>query len=347
MAWLKSLFGMLKEAAADWNDDNVPRLGAALSYYTIFSLAPLLLITISIAGLVFGQEAAQGRIVHQIDGLLGQDGAKAIEGMLENARKPATGLLATLAGIATLLFGATGAFNELRTSLNTVWEVETPKAGGLLGMVKARLLSFTMVLGVGFLLLVSLVLSAALAALDASLDSFFPGGAVLLQVLNSVISLGVVALLFAMIYKVLPDTEVEWRDVWFGAVVTAALFVVGKYAIGLYLGRGAVGSAYGAAASLVIILVWVYYAAQILFFGAELTQVYARRHGSRIGAETATEPSAEPARAIPAKTPPAQVGAAPARSPDAPAPARSPAAVLGGLAVGAGFVLLGWLTKDD
>jgi membrane protein len=285
MSRLKAVFGMLKEAAADWSQDNAPRLGAALSYYTIFSLAPLLLISIGVAGLFFGQEAAQGRIVHQIDGLLGTDGAKTVEEMLENARKPATGTLATMAGFVTLIFGATGAFTELRSSLNTVWEVETPPTRGIFGMVKARFLSFTLVLGVGFLLLVSLVVSAALAAAGSLLDGRLPGGDAVLQALNFVVSLAAVTLLFAMIYKLLPDTHVEWHDVWFGAGVTAALFTLGKTLIGLYLGRSSVGSAYGAAGSLVIILVWVYYAAQILFFGAELTQVYARRHGSRIGSE--------------------------------------------------------------
>jgi membrane protein len=340
MARLTSFVGMLKEAAADWSQDNAPRLGAALSYYTIFSLAPLLLISIGVAGLVFGQEAAQGRIVHQIDGLLGTDGARAVQDMLENARKPATGTLATLAGFVTLLFGATGAFTELRSSLNTVWEVETPPTRGLFGMLKARFLSFTLVLGVGFLLLVSLVLSAALAAAGALFDGRLPGGDAVLEALNFVVSLAVVTLLFAMIYKLLPDTHVEWRDVWFGAGVTAALFTLGKFLIGLYLGRGSVGSAYGAAGSLVIILVWVYYAAQILFFGAELTQVYARRHGSRIGSED----SLPAAKEIESQKAPAAEEAGPpvpaAASGVASAEAVKPVSVLRGLAVSAGLVLV-------
>ncbi len=358
-------FAMLKEAAVDWNDDNAPRLGAALSYYTVFSLAPLLLITISIAGLVFGQDAAQGRIVSQIDGLLGKEGALAVEAILENARKPAAGILATLAGVVTLLFGATGVFNELRSSLNTVWEVETPSSGGLFGMVRARFVSFTMVLGIGFLLLVSLALSAGLAAVDVSLNALFPSAAVVLPALNLIVSLGVVTLLFALIYKVLPDVAIEWRDVWFGAAVTAALFTLGKLAIGLYLGRGSVGSAYGAAGSLVVILVWVYYAAQILFFGAELTQVYARKHGSRLGTpKKSARPAAGNAasgdrlRGAPLPLPVAALPVAALPSAALAAAAlpsvtrkrrlfREPASLAVGLTFSLGLLLLGRLAKGD
>ena len=286
---MKGVFAMVKQAAVDWSDDNAPRLGAALAYYTIFSMAPLLMIAIAIAGMVFGAEAVQGRIVGQIDHLIGRSGAQMVEGMLESARDPGAGTMAAIVGFVTLLIGASGVFNELRNALNQVWEVPKPASRGILGLIKQRFASFLMILVIGFLLLVSLALSAALAAVG---DWFGPAGP-LLQVVNVVVSLGVVTALFAAIFKFLPDTDVEWRDVWFGAAVTAGLFVVGKFAIGLYLGKSSVGSAHGAAGSLVVLLVWVYYAAQILFFGAELTQVYASRRGSRIGNPVGEEPVKE------------------------------------------------------
>jgi membrane protein len=290
----RDLPGMLKEAFTDWKDDQAPRLGAALSYYTIFSLAPLLLIAVAIAGLVFGREAAQGRIVDEIGGLLGTTGGKAIEEMVASARQPSEGALATLAGLVALLFGASGAFNELRQAMNTVWEVPEREGAGLKGLIRGRLLSFAMVVFIGFLLLVSLLASAALAAMGEMMGGSMTGQLHLLQLVNAVVSLGVVTVLFAMIFKFLPDAQpaVAWKDVWIGAFTTAVLFTVGKVAIGLYLGRGTVGSAYGAAGSLLVILVWVYYAAQILFFGAELTQVYASRHGSRKAAPEAAEAGA-------------------------------------------------------
>ena len=279
----RDLPGMLKEAFTDWKDDKAPRLGAALAYYTIFSLAPLLLIAVAIAGLAFGREAAQGRIVDEVGGLLGETGGKAIEEMVRSASKPSEGVLATITGLVALLFGASGAFNELRQAMNTVWEVPEREGGGLKGLIKDRLLSFAMVVFIGFLLLVSLLASAALSAMGELMGGFMTEKLHLLQIVNTVVSLGVVTVLFAMIFKFLPDAQpvVAWKDVWIGAFMTAILFTLGKLAIGLYLGRGTVGSAYGAAGSLLVILVWVYYAAQILFFGAELTQVYASRHGSR------------------------------------------------------------------
>lgn len=283
MGHWRDLPGMLKEAFTDWKDDGAPRLGAALAYYTIFSLAPLVLIAVAIAGLAFGKEAAEGRIVDEIGGMLGEAGARAIQGVVENASRPASGVLATVMGLAALLFGASGAFNELRQAMNTVWEVPDREGGGIKALVKDRILSFAMVLFIGFLLLVSLVLSAGLSALGETMGGFVSEKLRLLEIVNTVVSLGVVTVLFAMIFKYLPDATpaVAWKDVWAGAFMTAVLFTIGKAGIGLYLGRGAVGSAYGAAGSLLVILVWVYYAAQILFFGAELTQVYASRHGSR------------------------------------------------------------------
>ena len=278
------IFGMLKEAFKDWNEDNAPRLGAALSYYTIFSISPLLLISIAVAGLFFGQEAAQGGIVAQMRGLVGQGAAEAIQGMIASSREPVPGVMATLLGTVALLFGAGGAFNELRAALDVIWEIPPRKTGGIVAIVHDRLASFGMVLVVGFLLLVSLVLSAGISAFEVK--GTFPGSGMVLQVLNNGVSLAVITVLFALIFKYLPDAHppVAWKDIWAGAFVTALLFTLGKYGIGLYLGRSSIGSAYGAAGSLVLLLVWVYYSAQILFFGAELTQVYARRHGSRLGA---------------------------------------------------------------
>jgi membrane protein len=289
MGHWRDLPGMLKEAFTDWKDDQAPRLGAALAYYTIFSLAPLILIAVAIAGLVFGKDAAEGRIVDEIGGLVGESGARAIQGVVASAGKPASGILATIAGLAALLFGASGAFNELRQAMNTVWEVPEREGGGIKALIRDRILSFAMVLFIGFLLLVSLLLSAGLSAMGEMMGGVLSAKLHVLQIVNTVVSLGVVTVLFAMIFKFLPDATpaVAWKDVWTGAFMTAILFTIGKVGIGFYLGRGTVGSAYGAAGSLLVILVWVYYAAQILFFGAELTQVYASRHGSRAAADQA------------------------------------------------------------
>jgi len=302
MGRLKTVMSMLKEAFTDWKDDNAPRLGAALAYYTVFSLAPLLVIAIAIAGLAFGHEAAQGRIVAQIQGLVGQAGAEAVQGMLESARKPSSSVWAAILGTVTLILGASGAFTELRGALNVVWEAPPKPGGGIWGAIRDRLLSFAMVLVLGFLLLVSLAMSAGLAAVHSFSVGLWPGAKVLLEIANAVFSFGVVTVLFAAIFKLLPDTKIGWRDVWAGAATTAALFTVGKTLIGLYLGKSSIASAYGAAASLAIILAWVYYAAQILFFGAELTQVYAHRHGSRReapGSAPAVKPAALGPRPVP------------------------------------------------
>jgi membrane protein len=350
----RDILGMVKEAFKDWNEDNAPRLGAALSYYTIFSIAPLLLISIAVAGLVFGAEAAQGGIVTQIQGLVGRDAAEAIQGMLENARKPGQGILATIFGAVTLIFGAGGAFNELRAALDVIWEIPPRKGGGVLGMIRERLLSFAMVLVVGFLLLVSLVLSAGISALEVK--GTFPGSGVVLQVVNNAVSLAVITVLFALIFKYLPDAHppVAWKDLWTGAFITAALFTLGKYAIGLYLGRSSVASAYGAAGSLVLLLVWVYYSAQILFFGAEVTQVLARRHGSRLGLPADTEAAEAPTSAAPSPKDAGRVvrpkSPAPVEPPAPegvePAAPRPPASEVGrGLAMSAVLLLLGFVRK--
>ncbi len=340
----REIVGVVKEALRDWNEDNAPRLGAALSYYTIFSIAPHLLISIAVAGLVFGAEAAQGRIVAQIQGLVGRDAAEAIQSMLENARKPGQGVMATVFGAVTLIFGAGGAFNELRAALDVIWEIPPRTGGGILALICERLASFAMVLVVGFLLLVSLVISAGISAFEVK--GTFPGSGVVLQVVNNGVSLAVITVLFALIFKYLPDAHppVAWKDIWVGAFITAALFTLGKFAIGFYLGRSSVASAYGAAGSLVLLLVWVYYSAQILFFGAELTQVHARRHGSRLGlaaetgAATATPSPKDAGRAVgPKSAPPPSVEPVPLRPP--------PSAVGRGLAMSAALLLLGFVRK--
>ncbi len=294
---LGAIWGLLKETVSEWSEDRVPRLGAALAYYTGFSLAPLLLIMISIAGLVFGREAVQGQIVEQLRGLVGNEGAEAIQGMMQSAARPRTGAFAAAISVATLLFGASGVFGALQDSLNTIWEV-TPKPGrGVLGLIKDRFISFTMVLGMGFLLLVALFVSAALVALGTFLGGILPAPEFVLQAINLVVSFAVITLLFAMIYKVLPDVEIRWGDVWIGAAFTALLFILGKFALGLYLGKSSMSSAYGAAGSLIVVLLWVYYSAQILFFGAEFTQVYANRFGSRVVPDEDAVPITEEARA--------------------------------------------------
>ena len=282
----KGSFDLLKGAAQDFVDDDCPRMAAALAYYTVFSLPPLLFLIITIAGVVLGQEAAEGQVKEQVSSLVGPEAAGQVQTMIENAsERTSGGTLATLIGIVALVFGATGVFAQLQDALNRAWEVEPdPEVGGLKNFIFKRVLSLGMILGIGFLLLVSLALSALLTGAGNAIGSLLGGGAseVLLQVINFVISFVVIALLFAAIYKVMPDAEIAWRDVWAGAAGTAFLFVVGKFLIGLYLGNTDAGSAYGAAGSLAIILLWVYYAAMIILFGAEFTQAWAQRYGKGI-----------------------------------------------------------------
>lgn len=267
----------------EWSKDKVPQLGAALAYYTIFSIAPLVLIAIALAGIVFGEEAARGEIMQQISATVGPSVAEAIQAILAQAQDKATSGMATLIGVAVLLFGASGVFIQLQDALNTIWKVEAKPEGGIWSLVRDRLLSFTVVLGTGFLLLVSLVASAALAALSKYFTpADLPGGAFAWQTLNNLLSFALVTVLFAFIYRVLPDVHVGWRHVWTGALIAALLFTVGKYVIGLYLGRSGTASAFGAAGSLVVILVWVYYSAQILLLGAEVTRSHALYQGAQI-----------------------------------------------------------------
>ncbi|BAZ30200.1 putative ribonuclease BN [Cylindrospermum sp. NIES-4074] len=279
---LQKIWQLLQETFKEWSDDKASRLAAALAYYTIFSIAPLLIIIIAVVGSVFGEEAARGEIVRQIQGLVGRDGAEFIELAIKNASQPQTGRIASIISIFFLLLGATGVFAELQDSLNTIWEVRTKPERGALNVIRQRFLSFAMVLGIGFLLLVSLVVSAALTALITYFNNVLPGIDSIWQIINFLLSFAITTLLFALIFKVLPDAKIAWSDVLIGAVITSLLFSIGKFLLGQYLGNNSFGSAYGAAGSLVVILAWIYYAAQILFFGAEFTQVYARRYGTRI-----------------------------------------------------------------
>ncbi|MDZ4779112.1 MAG: YihY/virulence factor BrkB family protein [Planctomycetia bacterium] len=277
-----SWFALVKQTFQDWQDDKAPRLGAALAYYSIFSLAPLLVVCLAVAGMFFDGDRVFDELEAQLSQLLGDKGAAAVEELLRAAQKPAQGTIATITGAIVLLWGASGVFAQLQDALNTIWEVKPKPGRGVWGTIKSRFLSFTMVLGTGFLLLISLVLSTFLQAVGAWTSRTMGGPEWFLQALNLLGSYAVISLLFAMIFKFVPDAVIRWRDVWIGAAATAALFVVGKWAIGLYLGRGGISTAFGSAASLVLVLVWVYYSAQILFLGAEFTQAYASMYGSRV-----------------------------------------------------------------
>ena len=277
---LSDLRNVFKDSIAAWIADYAPSMGAALAYYTIFSIAPLLVIVIAVAGLVFGADAATGAIFEQLRGMVGDSGANAIQGLVRSASKPATSALAAMVGLVTLVLGATTVLGELQSSLDRIWRAPPEEPRGLWRFFRARVLSFGMILAIGFLLLVSLVLSAAIVAVGSFWGGWFASFRWLLEALNSAISFLIVAALFATIYKVLPRVVIGWRDVTVGAAVTALLFTVGKFLIGLYLGTSGVTSGFGAAGSLVVLLVWVYYSAQIFLLGAEFTSVYAYRFGS-------------------------------------------------------------------
>lgn len=280
----------------EWNEDKVPRLAAALSYYTVFSLAPLLVVIIAIAGLFFGANTAQNQVLGQVQSLIGTQGAQLIAGVLSQTRTISSDLIATVLGLMTIVLGATGVVGELKDSLNTIWNV-VPKPGrGLFGTVFERVLSMAMVMGLGFMLLVSLVLSAALSAIGTFVGSYFGQWVLVAQILDVIISFGGVAVLFALLFKFLPDVRVARRDVWIGALVTAFLFTIGKYALGYYLGNSRLATPFGAAGSLVILFVWIYYAAQILFLGAEITQVYANQYGRGVQPASDAIPLSDAAR---------------------------------------------------
>jgi len=280
---LRAIGQLFKEAGKKFLADHGPRLGAAMAFYTAVSLSPLLLAVVAIAGLVFGQQAARGEIVEQIHNVVGQEAAVIIEQMIAKSANTADGIWAGIVALVTLAFGASGVFADLQSALNTIWQVPGRKSqGGVLTLVRERLLSFSLVCGTAFLLLVSLVVSAVLSGINGQVAGWLPEWAALAGVLNFIITLGLTAALFAIIFKWLPETHLAWSDVWLGAAITAGLFAIGRYLIGLYLGRAAVGSAYGAAGAFVVLLVWIYYSTQILLFGAELTFVYARQFGRGI-----------------------------------------------------------------
>ncbi|MGZ6028105.1 MAG: YihY/virulence factor BrkB family protein [Myxococcaceae bacterium] len=294
-----------KETVVRWTEDKASALAAALAYYSLFSLAPLVLIAVAVAGLVFGQQAAEGQLYAQLAGLIGDASAKALQAIVANMHQQKSGgVVATIVGLATLFFGATGVFAQLQDSMNTIWKAKPPSTNDIVEFLRVRLLSFSMVLGIGFLLLVSLLLSAFLAAVGEYLGSVLPGGVAVGQALNATVSLLVVTVLFAMIYKLLPDTYVAWRDVWLGALVTSLLFTIGKFAIGVYLGKASVASSYGAAGSVVILLLWVYYSSMILYLGAEFTHVYSMRYGSRRSATHTPVPDRRDGRNLERLIPP-------------------------------------------
>jgi membrane protein len=270
-----SLVAMGRQAIAAWVDDYAPSMGAALAYYTLFSIAPLLLVVVSLAGLVFGPDAARGDIFGELRGLLGDEGAAAAQSLLQSLNKPAQGIAGTVVGVAALLLGAASVFGELQNALDRIWRAPPRQGSGLWNLVRTRLVSFGMVLGVGFLLIVSLLASAAIAAFGKVYADVFVGWTIVAEGLNFALSFALVTATFAMIYKILPRVRIGWRDVWTGAAVTALLFAIGKSLIGLYLGRSGFASGFGAAGSLIVLLVWVYYSAQIFLLGAEFTHVYA------------------------------------------------------------------------
>ena len=280
----RSFGRLLRQVVAAWLDDYGPSMGAALAYYTMFSLAPLLLIVIAVAGLVFGEDAARGEIRAQLSGLMGDAGAAAVQGLLSSVHKPAEGVAATALGVLLLLLGATTVFGELQDALDRIWRVPARRhRSGWLVLVRARLLSFGMILAIGFLLMVSLLLSAVLASMGRWWGPAFGEWVALAETSNAIGSFVMVAVMFALIYKIMPRVRVDWRDVWIGALVTALLFTLGKALIGLYVGHSGIASGFGAAGSLVVVLVWVYYSAQIFLLGAEFTWVFANTFGSRRG----------------------------------------------------------------
>jgi membrane protein len=300
-----SWWKVLKETAESWSDNHAARLAAALAFYAVLSLAPLLVLAIAIAGWFFGEDAARGQIAGQLAGIVGEKAGEGIQTLLQHAREPDQSAFGSILGGIVLLIGASGVFGELQAALNQIWEVEPRPGRGIKGFLRDRVFSFSLVLGVAFLLLVSLVVSAVLSVMGRYFSSNLPGGEVLWQLLNFGISLAVLASLFALLLRVVPDIEVPWKGIWPGAAVTALLFTAGKFALGLYLGRASVSSPYGAAGSVVVLVIWVYYAAQIMFLGAEFTRAYVRARGMEIkpardavAAGSARSAGAETARAV-------------------------------------------------
>jgi membrane protein len=305
VAILRAAWSLIHDSVAAWSDDYAPSMGAALAYYSLFSMAPLIVIAIAVAGLVFGEEAARGEILVQLQGLMGEDGAHAVQGLLASVKEPGEGILATLIGLAALVLGALGVFRELHSALNRIWRVTDREEGGLWRVARKHVLSFGMVMGLGFLLVVSLLISAALAALGRWWNDALGGWEDVAYVLNALVSLTALTTVYAAIYKVVPRVRLGWRDVWIGAGVTAILFSIGKAIIAFYLGVVGVGSGFGAAGSLAVLLVWLYYSAQIFLLGAEFTWVYAHRYGSMAERADDPLPSAVPRRSAPPTAPPA------------------------------------------
>ena len=293
----KGIVSLLMQTFKDFAEDKAPRLGAALAYYTVFSIGPLLLLAISIASFFMERTAVQDQIVGTVSGVVGKEGGDVISQTIENADKGGGNVIATVIGIGVLLFGASGVFGQLKDALNTIWEVQPKPGRGILATIKDRFFSFTMVLGTGFLLLVSLVVNAAIAALGEALERFLPAGGLWAFALNLVLSLGIFTLMFALLFKFLPDVKIGWSDVWIGAFVTAALFLLGQAALAFYLIIANVGSSFGVAGSLVVVLVWIYYSGQIFLLGAEFTQVYTNMYGSRVRPAEDAEFVTEEARA--------------------------------------------------
>ncbi len=287
---LTEFLSLIKETFAEWNKDNAPMLAASLAYYTAFSMAPLIIITVAIIGLVVNQAEIQAQILEQVESAVGEGAAVFIGDLINNMAQPGQGLISSILGVVGLLFGALALFNNLQIALNKIWGVDdVEKQGGALQFILNKLLSFGMILIVGFLLMTSLVLGTLLSFLDSYLFSLFPNSALLLRIFSEVLSIGITTLLFMLIFKILPHAEIRWRDVWVGALVTALLFTAGRILLGMYLANSAVSSTYGAAGALTLILLWVYYSAQIVLFGAEFTQIYARRYGETIVANASLD----------------------------------------------------------
>lgn len=288
---IKRFFRLARKSVQAWMDDYASSIGAAIAFYTVFSLAPLMLIVIGVAGFFWGEEAVRGELMRQVSTMVGESGAQAVEAVVQSgANEPQQGMVATIVSVTFLLIGSTRVFAELQSALDRIWKVPArEKTTGICKLVRARLLSFGLVLSLAFLLLVSLVVSTVLSALGSWAGALLPGWELILQILNTLVSFGILTVLFAMIFKFMPQADVAWKDVWTGAFVTALLFELGKLVIGLYVGKSAVASSYAAAGSLVIVLLWVYYAAQVFLLGAEFTWVYANEQGSRAGRVSAND----------------------------------------------------------
>ena len=289
------MWALLRNTFTAWNEHEAPRLGAALAFYSILSIAPLVVVVLAILAMVLGRSDAQDQLLGQVQGMIGKEGADAVKTMIQHAQKPSSGVIASVFGVVTLLFGASGVFGELRSALNRMWDVKASAGSGIWQMVRERLFSFGMVLAVGFLLLVSLMVSAALAAMGKFFGGILPIPEVVAHAITFLVSVAGISVLFALIFKYVPDTKIPWREVWLGAIATAVLFTIGKSLIGLYLGKAAVGSAYGAAGSLVVVIVWIYYSSMIVLFGAQFTRVR-QMAGAEGDANHPSEKSREPIR---------------------------------------------------